>query len=526
MSMTQILQRQLTFRGEPQAIVSYLQQHLQLNHTLLLESREIQSRQNLSSYLTLGSALQIQAVDGDVTLSAQSANGSNALASICEHLPAGLITQQSATKCVLSFGKLDTNCSEQQRLLQAHPVDILRIAHRCLSNPSLPDYGLMLAGVLGFDLIASSEQLPTVASAENQCPDYLFVLPEQLLIFDHQSHSLRLVSYVYAGSNAAQIQQDQSAQLSKLVALIEKYDPKPLLTLNPVTPTRYTCQVDVSDNEFAQQVETLQSYIRDGEIFQVVPSRTFSLEITDPLLAYAHLTRQNPSPYQFFMQDKAFCLFGASPESALKVDVRSRRTELYPIAGTRARAFDEQGQIDTQDDARVELELKQDEKEIAEHLMLVDLARNDLARICEPRSIAVPRLMEVDRYSRVMHLVSKVCGELKPDYDALHAYLACMNMGTLTGAPKVRATELIREVEKKRRGSYGGAIGYLNNHGDMDTCILIRSAYCVNGRAYVQAGAGVVFDSNPQAEADETRAKASAVLSAIAAANQQCGARR
>ena len=158
MSMTQILQRQLTFRGEPQALISYLQQNLRFNHTLLLESREIQSRQNLSSYLMLGSALQVRALDGDVTLNAQSANGRNALATICKHLPAGLVSQQSATKCVLSFGKLDTDCSEQQRLLQAHPVDILRIAHRCLSNPSLPDYGLMLAGVLGFDLATCPAQ--------------------------------------------------------------------------------------------------------------------------------------------------------------------------------------------------------------------------------------------------------------------------------------------------------------------------------------------------------------------------------
>ena len=217
----------------------------------------------------------------------------------------------------------------------------------------------------------------------------------------------------------------------------------------------------------------------------------------------------------FFLQDDDFCMFGASPESSLKYQVSNRQVELYPIAGTRPRGFDANGKLSPDLDSRIELDLRLDKKELSEHIMLVDLARNDIARVSQPGTRHVADLLKVDRYSHVMHLVSRVCGTLSEDLDALHAYQACMNMGTLSGAPKVRATELIRQFEGKRRGSYGGAVGYFTGTGEMDTCIVIRSAFVKDGIAQVQAGAGVVYDSNPQAEADETRQKAQAVISAI-----------
>lgn len=221
------------------------------------------------------------------------------------------------------------------------------------------------------------------------------------------------------------------------------------------------------------------------------------------------------------MQDADFTLFGASPESALKYATETNQVEIYPIAGTRQRGKNTDGSINLDLDGRIELELRCDMKENAEHMMLVDLARNDVARISEAGTRYVADLLKVDRYSHVMHLVSRVVGQLRSDLDALHAYQACMNMGTLTGAPKIRAMQLIRDVEKRRRGSYGGAVGYITGHGDMDTCIVIRSAYVEDGIASVQAGAGVVYDSVPQAEADETRGKAQAVISAIRKAHTQ-----
>jgi anthranilate synthase component 1 len=215
------------------------------------------------------------------------------------------------------------------------------------------------------------------------------------------------------------------------------------------------------------------------------------------------------------MQDSEFIIFGASPESALKYEASSNYVEIYPIAGTRPRGKRSDGSIDVDLDSRLELDLQQDHKEKSEHIMLVDLARNDVARVSKPGTRHVKDLLKVDRYSHVMHLVSRVVGELRDDLDPLHAYQACMNMGTLIGAPKISAARLIRKTEKERRGSYGGAVGYFNGNGDFDTCIVIRSAFVQHNLAHVQAGAGVVNDSVPQSEADETTAKAQAVIGAI-----------
>lgn len=184
----------------------------------------------------------------------------------------------------------------------------------------------------------------------------------------------------------------------------------------------------------------------------------------------------------------------------MKYSAQTRQVEIYPIAGSRPRGFDEQGQIDLDLDARLELELRLDKKELAEHLMLVDLARNDVARVCESGSRHVKALMQIDRYSHIMHLVSRVVGKLRPELDALHAYQACMNMGTLTGAPKIKAMQLIYLVEQQKRHSYGGAVGYLSSNGNLDTCIVIRSAFVQNGIAHIQAGCGEVLDSDPQME--------------------------
>ena len=276
---------------------------------------------------------------------------------------------------------------------------------------------------------------------------------------------------------------------------------------------------DADDATFRADVEKLQRKIHAGDIYQVVPARSFALECPSALAAYRTLRDTNPSPYMFYVRGDGYELFGASPESNLRFTPEDRGVQLYPIAGTRPRGLRPDGSISHELDIRNELEMRTDHKEIAEHTMLVDLARNDLARVAVPRSRQVAELLQVDRYSRVMHLVSRVTAKLHSDFDALDAYRACMNMGTLTGAPKLRATELVRQTEGTRRGSYGGAVGYLRGDGAMDNCIVIRSAYVQDGTAVVQAGAGVVKDSVPQAEADETVHKAYAVLNAIAVAH-------
>ncbi|MCA1654746.1 MAG: chorismate-binding protein [Sphingomonadales bacterium] len=261
-------------------------------------------------------------------------------------------------------------------------------------------------------------------------------------------------------------------------------------------------------------VASLKDHVAAGDVFQVVPSRAFRAPCADPAAAFARLGVADPSRYLFFAETGFGTLFGASPETAVSVrrDGEHRMVMVSPIAGTRPRG------ATLDEDDRMEADLRLDAKEIAEHLMLVDLARNDVARVAEPGTRRVSSLLGVERFARVMHLVSRVEGRLEPDRDAIDALIACATCGTLSGAPKLRALELIRAVEASPRGPYGGVVGWIAGDGSMDTSIVIRSALVRDGIAEVRAGAGVVYDSDPAVETAETRHKASAVLAAIGVA--------
>ncbi len=489
-------------------------------YSLLLESAEIDSKDNLKTLLLIDAALRLECQGLTVSVRALSPNGQSLLPFLAAKLSTLANTELQADSLQLSFTPADPLLDEASRLLHPTPLSVLRLLQSSLQSHSDEPFAIFAGGVIGYDYVATAEQLPEVPTGANACPDYLFYLAETLLVIDHQEQQARLVGNVFCGEQAMQSCFAIGKRLEELSRQLQQ--PRPFDTgKEPVTAVDASAlSVDIEDAAFVAQVEQLKHNIVAGDVFQVVPSRCFSLPCPAPLAAYARLKQQNPSPYMFYLADPAFVLFGASPESALKFCAPSRQVEIYPIAGTRRRGFNAQGALDLDLDSRIELELRQDDKEKAEHLMLVDLARNDVARISEPGSRYVKELLKVDRYSYVMHLVSRVVGTLKASLDALHAYQACMNMGTLVGAPKVRAAELIRQVEGKKRGSYGGAVGYLTGNGDFDSCIVIRSAYVANGTAYVQAGAGVVFDSVAQSEADETRSKAQAVLSAILAAHQ------
>ncbi len=432
------------------------------------------------------------------------------------------VLQDGDNKLIIEFAPCDININEDERLKQANAFEVLRSTiNRIKSQPDSP-FSLFLGGCFSYDMLANFEPLPNVETGLNSCPDYIFYLAETLVIIDHQNQTTELLGNVFGGQDAyancfsvgkklelLNQQIDKTNELSQAQTFgfrqLTEHSNKPEVSVN------------VSDEDFKQQVIDLKHNIVQGDIFQVVPSRCFSLDCAEPLDAYRHLKQDNPSPYMFYLKAPEFELFGASPESALKYSAGSNQVEVYPIAGTRIRGFNQDRSINHDLDSRIELDLRNDKKEVAEHIMLVDLARNDVARISQTGTRHTKELLKVDRYSYVMHLVSRVVGQLREDLDPLHAYQACMNMGTLVGAPKIKAAKLIRDTEKATRGSYGGAVGYLNGAGDMDTCIVIRSAFVKDGKAHVQAGAGVVFDSDPDSEVQETFNKAQAVIRAVQA---------
>lgn len=474
-----------------------------LGGSLLLESADITTKSGISSLAVLASSVRLTCTGHTVTAEALSESGEV----IVEKLNGQLAGYGRDTFTFPRTGAVD----ERERLTAVSPVEPLRALTRDAgySTDTLP----MLAGGIAFDFLETFEDLPAVGEGPNTYPDYQFELAEIVLNINHEEQTAQLTGVSFAG--------DLTPRIDELAALIDADVP----AFEPEHHPEDVLQVeaDIDDATFRAHVEKLKGNIHNGDIYQVVPARTFTAPCPDAFAAYRQLRETNPSPYMFYQRGigtngRPFELFGASPESNLKFDPATREVQLYPIAGTRPRGMNPDGSVNDELDIRMELELRTDAKEIAEHTMLVDLARNDLARVAVPATRRVADLLQVDRYSRVMHLVSRVTATLDPSLDALDAYRACMNMGTLSGAPKIRAMELLRGVEKQRRGSYGGAVGYLKGDGTMDNCIVIRSAFVQDGVALVQAGAGVVRDSNPQSEADETLHKAYAVLNAIALA--------
>ena len=511
-----VFKSKVNYHSDPLSLYQQLCQNAP--HTLLLESAEITTKDHLQSIIMLQGALMIRCDGYQLTFTALTKNGESLLPAIQRFFnPAnGFENAQAKYQEKIVIIKLQPSTDildEDARLKSCSPLDGLRMLVNHLKPANTPSFeDLFLGGVLAYDLIDTVEPLSKVPNVNNHCPDYLFYLAENLIIIDHQQQIADIVSHTFSTDN--KIIQSVEKQTDKFKSLANI--PCPIATLIPLSDQdRVKEAVNISDDKFKKIVSELKQEIIVGNIFQVVPSRSFSLPCPNTLGAYRALKKTNPSPYMFYFRGPDFTLFGASPESSLKYEASSRQVEVYPIAGTRPRGKKPNGEIDTDLDSRIELALRLDKKELSEHLMLVDLARNDIARIAVSGTRNVTELLKVDRYSHVMHLVSRVTGALKPELDALHAYQACMNMGTLVGAPKIRAAQLVRQVEQGRRGSYGGAVGYLNALGDMDSCIVIRSAFVTDDIAYIQAGAGVVFDSDPQSEADETRQKAQAVINAI-----------
>jgi len=490
---------------------------------VLLESADITTKASRTTVAILEASARLTCWGGTVTAEAldavdgqgPGADGLAALARLEESL-AEHVTDRSPGRFTLTLPTSaddDPTLEERERLTALSTIEPLRVlAQAEVDHPHLP----LEAGAFAFDYLSTFESLPEVAQGANTCPDYLFYDARIILVVDHPTREATLVG---ASVDTA----DLERRMDALAAAIDSID-NPADVEAPASSTDGAASPvlhavpTTSDVDFEAVVEEMRGYIADGDVYQVVPSRGFTIACPDALAAYHVLRHANPSPYMFYLAAPDFELFGASPESALLHSARTGRVAIRPIAGTRPRGLHPDGSVDHERDTRLELELRTDAKEVAEHVMLVDLARNDVARVSRPGTRSVQDLLRVDRYSRVMHLVSEVSGELADDLDALDAFRASMTMGTLTGAPKLRAAELIRQAEGVRRGSYGGSVGYIRGDGELDTCIVIRSGFVTDGSALVQAGAGVVAASSPAAEVAETVHKARAVLEAVAAA--------
>ncbi|HEX3648034.1 MAG TPA: anthranilate synthase component I, partial [Pseudonocardiaceae bacterium] len=378
--------------------------------------------------------------------------------------------------------------------------------------PNLPPLTGGMVGYLSYDAVRRLERLPDLAEDDLRVPELVMLLATDLAALDHHEGTITLIANAVNWDDSPErvdaAYDDAVARLDEMTTrLCIESTPTVALFRRP-KPEFRRCRT-VAEHHAA--VNAAKEAIRAGEAFQVVVSQRFEMDTTaDALDVYRVLRTTNPSPYMYLLRLDDFDIVGSSPEAL--VTVRDGHATTHPIAGTRWRS------ADPEEDALLEKDLLADAKERAEHLMLVDLGRNDLGRVCRPGSVRVVDFFRVERYSHVMHIVSTVTGELAPGRTAFDAVAACFPAGTLSGAPKPRAMELIEELEPTRRGPYGGVVGYLDFAGDADTAITIRTAMIRGGRAYVQAGGGIVADSDPAAEDDETLNKAGAVLSAIASA--------
>jgi anthranilate synthase component 1 len=389
--------------------------------------------------------------------------------------------------------------------------------YRLAPLEGLPPFAGGAVGLFGYDLVRYAE--PTVGEPnpdDLRIPDLALMVSDVLLAFDHFTHEVTVLANVFVDGEEGRSPGLERRYADAVAAIAEVRDrlaaPTPRSAAGRRELPRFVS--NIGGEGYAAAVERCKEYIRAGDAYQIVPSQRWSARCpVEAFSVYRGLRHVNPSPYMYFLDFEDFQIAGASPESLVKVT--GRHAEQRPIAGTRPRAATVEGDL-----ARAE-ELLADEKERAEHVMLVDLGRNDLGRVCEYGSVKVDELMVVETYSHVMHIVSSVSGSLRDGVSGMDALRASLPAGTLSGAPKIRAMQIIDELEPAKRGPYGGAIGYLSYSGDLDTCIFIRSAVVKDGRIHVQAGGGIVADSEPGYEVRETEAKADAVFSAVRLACEQ-----
>ncbi|MCG2676140.1 anthranilate synthase component I [bacterium] len=371
----------------------------------------------------------------------------------------------------------------------------------------LPRFVGGMVGYLSYDMVRFFEKLPDKNPDDLNLPDAIFLLTDTLLIFDHLEHKIKVISNAYIKKDPRKAYQEAVRKIEDLIEKLKKPIPQ---HRSPITDHRLpiTIKSNFTKEAFKKSVRKAKEYIRAGDIIQAVLSQRLETKITvNPFDIYRALRTINPSPYMYYLKCENLKLIGSSPEILVRLE--EGMVEVRPIAGTRPRGRTEK------EDRALEKELLADPKERAEHIMLVDLGRNDVGRVAEFGTVKVNELMVIERYSHVMHIVSDVTGKLKKGRDGFDVLRASFPAGTVTGAPKIRAMEIIDELEPVRRGLYAGAVGYFSFSGNLDTCITIRTIIIKGKQAYIQAGAGIVADSVPEREYQETINKAKALIKAI-----------
>jgi len=398
----------------------------------------------------------------------------------------------------------------QIRKEAGNPLDILRelsTKFRPVTIKDLPPFQGGLVGYCNYDLVRKWEHLPGIAPMDPDLPEAVFTACRHLIIFDHFTHMIKVVAFAHL-EKEKDLEQAYGQACREVTETIEKLH-GPLSSLLKDHPLQLSdLKANFSRGDFEGAVRKAKEHIVAGDVIQVVLSQRFSGEISgEDFSLYRNLRSVNPSPYMFYLNFGDIKLIGASPE--ILVRLTDGKIELRPIAGTRPR-----GATPAEDKA-LEKDLLADPKERAEHIMLVDLGRNDVGKVAAPGSVKVPRLMEIERYSHVMHIVSRVEGILKPETDCFDLFMSAFPAGTVSGAPKIRAMEIIGELESSPRGPYAGAVGYFGFNGNMDFCITIRTITILKDRLSIQVGAGIVYDSSPENEYEETLRKAGAMFKAI-----------
>ena len=398
------------------------------------------------------------------------------------------------------------------------PLTALRMASSHLRSPQITNAPTLtggLVGYMGYDSVRRLEKLPQISTDDLKIPELQFMLTSDLAVMDHAEGTITLIANVInwdgSDSRVDEVYQLALDRLDRMQRDLQSALPGNLAYVDEKSAPNY--ERNITESEFITKVGRVKEEIKSGEAFQVVISQRFVAECqADPIDVYRMLRLHNPSPYMYFLRfEDGLDVVGSSPEALVKVT--DGEVMVHPIAGTRRRG------ISPELDEKIAQELLADPKERAEHLMLVDLGRNDLGRVCKAGTVEVVEFMNIERFSHVMHIVSTVTGKLADNKAPIEALFSTFPAGTLSGAPKPRAMEIIEELEPNRRGIYGGALGYLDFRGNIDTCIAIRTAVIRNGKAYVQAGAGIVADSDPHSENQECINKAAAVLGAVNAAN-------